>query len=53
MLHSSTTYGSRGLRRHKTEYDGIEYAALPVNCGRIRYHVVLHSNSMLANLPII
>jgi hypothetical protein len=35
------------------EYGGIEYGGLPVNCGRIRYHVVLHSNSMLANLPII
>jgi hypothetical protein len=29
------------------EYGGIEYGKLPVNCGRIHYHVVLHSNSML------
>jgi hypothetical protein len=30
MLGLSTRYGCPGLRRHKTEYDGIKYAALPV-----------------------
>jgi hypothetical protein len=35
-------------RRCTDEYGGIEYGGLPVNCGRIRYHVVLHSNSMLS-----
>lgn len=30
MLRSSTTQGSPGLRRHKTEYDRLEYEALPV-----------------------
>lgn len=36
-------------RADATEYDRIEYGGLPVKLRRTRYHVALHSNSMLGN----